>query len=292
VPSPKLIGRPAAGARLQPRSPQDSGLRTQDYDSTQDYEGFVCAVRDRAGIDLAGYRVEQMERRLRGFLKQAKVERFADYLELLDRDPEQLRRFRGSLSITVSEFFRSPDRFAELRDSILPRLLSARPTLRVWSAGCSYGAEAYSLALLLADLAPDQDHYLLATDVDETVLTRARAGRFSERDLQHVPAAMRQRCFSPSGSAIDEVRAKITFKRHDLLTEEYESNFDLIVCRNVMMYFSTAAKGRIAGLLYHALRAGGYLFTGSTEAMAQLPVAGFARESVGFYRREESHARS
>jgi len=287
-----LIRSQESGVRsrsLTPYPTPDSRLPTP---GDTDYERFVAAVRDRMGLDLASYRHGQMERRLRGLLDQAKVGRFADYLELLDHDPQQLRRFRGFLTINVSELFRSPDRFAELRNAILPRLLEARPTLRMWSAGCSYGAEAYSLALLLADLAPDPNHYLLATDVDETMLGRARAGRFSERDLQHVPASMRERWFRPNGGAVDEVRAKITFKRHDLLTEAFEGNFDLIVCRNVMMYFSAAAKARIASLLYHALGAGGYLFTGSTEAMAQLPAVGFTRESVGFYRREGSHARS
>ncbi len=227
-------------------------------------------------------------------MARARVHRLADYLTTLDDDPERLMRFRDSLTVNVSEFFRSPDRFEELGQVIFPKLLAERRGLRVWSAGCSYGPEAYSLAILLAELAPSARHQVLGTDVDELVLDRARAANtFTERDLRNVPAHLRQRHFQPGRrTPRPSVRSLVRFQRHDVLEGAPESGFDLAVCRNVLMYFTPDAKRRAADVLYDALRPGGYLFTGSGEALAELPEAGFTRVAVGFYRKEEMHARS
>ncbi|HVA22938.1 MAG TPA: protein-glutamate O-methyltransferase CheR [Chloroflexota bacterium] len=252
-----------------------------------DYQRFLREVRGLTGIDLASYQPEQLQRRLECLFARHNVAGYAGYLRLLEVDPERLRQFRDFVTINVSEFFRPPDRFAELRQAILPRLLVQRPRLRVWSAGCSFGAEAYSLALLLLELTPGSRHHILATDVDDRMLTRAAAADdFSAWEVRNVPR--RERYFTPRGEcfALDEdIRGRVTFRRHDLLTDTFDRDFDLIVCRNVMMYFTPAAKTRLASSLYQAMRAGGYLFTGSVEALEQLPEAGFAAESGGLYRK-------
>lgn len=252
-----------------------------------DYQQFQRDIRVRSGIELEDYKPEQMERRLRGLLARAGVSGYAAYLRLLDSDTDRLRQLRDFVTINVSEFFRAPDRFAALRDVVLPRLLAARPRLRVWSAGCSYGAEAYSLALLLEELTPGLRHDIVATDVDESVLARARAASdFSARDVRHVRSP--ERYFELRGErwALDaELRSRVAFRPHDVLTDEFESGFDLIVCRNVMIYFTPKANQRVAGKLYEAVRPGGYLFAGSSEALAQLCEAGFKQELVALYRR-------
>jgi chemotaxis protein methyltransferase CheR len=196
-----------------------------------------------------------------------------------------LAELRRSLTVPVSEFFRTPEQFERLRRDILPRLLQERPELRIWSAGCSYGAEPYSVALLLEELTPGARHYILATDVDEQALARARAAdSFSERDLRHVPSQMRAK-YVAQGQLLPEIRTRVTFRAHDLRSEPSEGEFDLIVCRNVMIYLAEAAKRQLYGALYHALRTGGYLFVGDAEVLNQLPEAGFVREKVGFYRK-------
>ena len=263
-------------------------------DSADEWESFSAAIHDRTGIDLNSYQPVQMRRRLRGLLDHAKVERLSDYVRALDREPARLRHFRSFVGIHVSEFFRSPDRFEYLGQVVLRQLLQERPRLRIWSVGCSYGAEAYSLAVLLAELAPDRRHYILATDVDDSALERAQAGDgFSAADIRHVPTALRHRHFLHGGRAVRPgLRAQVTFRRHDVLQDEPEGDFDLIVCRNVLMYFTADAKVRVARLLYDALRMGGFLFTASGEALEQLPAAGFRPASVGFYRKEGVHAGS
>jgi chemotaxis protein methyltransferase CheR len=212
--------------------------------------------------------------------------------------------------VHISEFFRTPGQFERLATAILPKLLAQRPALRVWSAGCSYGPEPYSIALLLELLAPRQPHVILATDIDELALARAAAANsFSERDVLHVPPQLR-RWFRLQAQthrfALDEpIRSRVRFLRHDLLSAPfvipgedrnparqsgagsgYDPSFDLIVCRNVMMYFTGQAKADLLQSLHRALRPGGYLFVGDAEVVNDgIPAAGFVQELVGFYRK-------
>ena len=258
-----------------------------------EFATFSAAIQERLGLDLTSYQPVQMRRRVRGFLAQAEVERLSDLVDVLDRDPARLRQFRRFVPVTVSEFFRSPDRFAHLRDTILPALLRERGELRVWSAGCSYGAEACSVAMLLDQLAPGRKHCILATDIDDTMLERAASGEgFSPRDIRHMPSAIRGRYLEPSQRAVRaDILQRVTFRRHNLLDGAPEGDFDLILCRNVLMYFNAAAKARIVSSLYDALRMGGVLFTASGEALPQLGEAGFVPLAVGFHRKEVIDAR-
>lgn len=270
----------------------DRQLPTREVDAG--YTHFVAAMHDLTGINLASYKPDQTRRRVQGLLSHCEATGFSDYLHLLERDPARLRQFRDFLTINVSEFFRSPDRFAVLRETVLPRLLAGRTPLRVWSAGCSYGAEAYSLAILLEELTPGVRHEILATDIDERSLARAElAADFVEQDVRHVSS--RERYFAWRGGRLSldpALAARVTFRSQDLLTGNFEGDFDLIVCRNVMIYFTREAKGRLAGAFHAALRPGGYVFCGSSEALRELPEAGFTPEAVGFYRKGEKYARS
>lgn len=255
-----------------------------------EWDEFIHEVRLLAGIDLQGYKSSQVRRRVEGLMLRSGAGGLREYLRLLDREPARRRELQGCVSVTVSEFFRSPEQFRHLAEAVLPRLLEQRLRLRVWSAGCAYGAEPFSLALLLRQLSPDEEHYLLATDVDELALARARAAdTFSERDLRHVSADQRVH-FGPGRrtgqfALAPAPRARVTFRRHDLLTDPFEGDFDLIVCRNVMMYFTDDAKLRLYQDLYSALRPGGYLFVGDAEVLNRIPDAGFNQEAVGFYRK-------
>jgi chemotaxis protein methyltransferase CheR len=161
--------------------------------------------------------------------------------------------------------------------------------LRVWSAGCSYGAEPYSLAILLCELAPRAPHEIRATDIDRTVLARAREGRFSAQDLRSVTPSRRSRWFedAPGGGAqaVDELRRAIRFSHLDLLRDPYPRGCDLIVCRNVVIYFNEDAKDRLYAGFFEALRPGGILFVGSTERINRPEVMGWEKAGTFFYRR-------
>lgn len=260
-----------------------------DSPRDQEWESFKRRLGDRAGISLDGYRREQLERRLRAAAARASGSDRS--WPLLDWSGGDLARLRAALTINVSELFRSPDRFEWLRREVLPSLLSERSQLRVWSAGCSYGAEIWSVALLLEELTPGLTHHLLATDVDEAILARARTSAlFSLQEIRHVPRRLLARYFEEAPNErwrlSEQIRSRCQFRRHDLLTEPYGGAYDLIVCRNVLIYFTPEAQRRVAAGLHTALRSGGYLFGGSVEASGTLIEAGFERTAVGFYRKE------
>jgi chemotaxis protein methyltransferase CheR len=258
-----------------------------------DYERFCAGVRVLTGIELGHYRQGQMERRLRSFSERYGCADLDEYLALLRRDREALAGFLDRMTINVSELFRNPERFAELETVHLPRLQAESPAgLRVWSAGCSYGAEPYSLSLLLQETAPGRRHEVIATDIDATVLARARRGRFTEADARNVPRARLERWFrrvEDGGrvlfEASERLRAPVRFRRHDLLEDPYPEGLDLIACRNVVIYFTDDAKQAIYRRFLGALRPGGVLFVGSTERVHQAEEMGWERAGTFFYRR-------
>lgn len=256
-----------------------------------DYARFCGGVKSLCDIDLVQYRPAQMERRLRSFARRAGHDDLDGYLAALRRDVAARGAFLDHMTINVSELFRNPERFAELEARFLPELV-ARPSgrgLRVWSAGCSYGAEPYTLAILLAEAAPGLAHDLVATDIDETVLARAREGVFSEQDLQNVSRQRRRRWFAerPGGGwqVTPELRAMARFSRLDLLKDPYPRACDLVVCRNVVIYFTDDAKERIYERFFEILRPGGVLFVGSTERVNDAARLGWERPTTFFYRR-------
>jgi len=256
-----------------------------------DYERFCSGVKSLTQIDLSQYRRAQMERRLRTFARRSGHDDLDSYLAVLTRDVAARAAFLDHMTINVSELFRNPERFVELEKQFIPELMAGAPSrsLRVWSAGCSYGAEPYTLGVLLREAAPWAPHELLATDIDETILARARDGVFTEQDLQNVSPERRRKWFEklPGGGwqAITELRQAVRFSRLDLLKDPYPRTRDLILCRNVVIYFNDDAKERIYERFFEALRPGGILFIGSTERINDSGRQGWERPGTFFYRR-------
>ena len=163
---------------------------------TPDFEAFRHRAYAITGLDLTCYKAPQMQRRLCALLARLEVGSFADYAQLLERDAQRRQEFRDYVTINVSEFFRDSERFDELERRVLPDLLAGGATLRVWSAGCSIGAEPYSLAIILRELGPGRPHSILATDVDQTILERARvASGYLAADLRNVSPSRLERWF-------------------------------------------------------------------------------------------------
>lgn len=250
---------------------------------------FKRHVREIAGIDLSAYRESQMRRRLGQMMMRRNLPSWVEYVRALRDDPATLAEFRDFFTINVSEFFRQPERYDALRRRYLPRLVQERRRLVIWSAGCSIGAEPYSLAMLLAEQCESR-HRLLATDIDDTVLARARGGRgYSDADVRHVPAEFRERYLvrnADTYDVTDEIISMVEFRRHDLLHDAYPENCDLIVCRNVVIYFTEEAKRAMYTRFYEALRPGGLLFVGGTEIVTDARDLGFEHEETSFYRKE------
>lgn len=275
-----------------------SGAAVRGRGAGDDYERFCGGVRSLLRIDLDLYRRGQMERRLRSFARRSGLDDLDAYLARLRSDVAAREAFLDHMTINVSELFRNPERFEELERQVLPGLLASAGGrgLRAWSAGCSYGAEPYSLAVLLAEAAPGARHEITATDLDERVLARAREGRFGEDDMRAVTAARRARWFTeePGGGvrAAESLRRSIRFSRLDLLADRFPSGQDLILCRNVVIYFTEEAKDRLYRRLLESLRPGGVLFVGATERITGADRMGWQKQGMFFYRRPEGPADS
>lgn len=262
------------------------------------YEKIKQNVKRLLAIDLNQYKSEQMQRRLDSWLIRAGFPNWEEYFHNLGKNPTDLAKFRDYLTINVSEFFRDKDRWDSLQKTFLPSLIKecianrsqgVNNGLRIWSAGCSNGSEPYSLAILLNELAPGRNHYFLATDLDRTILMKARArGPYSADDTRNVSADIRARYFDTIGNQYfikDGIAKRVTFKEQNMLTDPFENNFDLIVCRNVIIYFTIEAKETLYKKFYEGLRAGGLLFLGGTEMIPRPSEIGFINKTGSFYQK-------
>ncbi|MBN1937639.1 MAG: protein-glutamate O-methyltransferase CheR [Anaerolineae bacterium] len=261
-----------------------------------DYRFVQYKIRKLVGIDLSHYKSNQMQRRLNTYLLRSGYDNWPGLFRAIQDDPVALGELRDYLTINVSSFFRDPDKFERLKTVILPALLRGHPRLRVWSAGCSHGHEPYSLAIVLAELTGLYSrHTILATDIDHSALARAQAGGpYAVAEMENVLPALRDRYFTrqPDKNGadtywiIEALRRRISFSRHNLLTDDFESDLDFIVCRNVVIYFTAQVKAELYRRFCHALRPGGILFLGGTEVISRSAEIGFEIADVTFYRRK------
>lgn len=251
------------------------------------YPIFRKRVLELTGIDLDCYKSTQMERRLQTIMRRAGAPNLTIYARLLTASPEKVKEFQDFLTINVSEWLRNPDKFGELQQTILPDLLRRRPSLKIWSAGCSNGSEPYSVAMLLDELDPSGRHQILATDVDEEILRAAREGLYTEKDIQNVSPLRRRRYFQQEGEkfrVVPELRRRVQFRRQNLLADPFPSEIDLLLCRNVVIYFTEEAKEELYRRFHEALNPGGILFVGGTESLLRARELGYVSVSPFFYR--------
>jgi chemotaxis protein methyltransferase CheR len=259
---------------------------------TDIYVMVKASVKKIYNIDLSYYKDEQMKRRLDSWLARSRMLSWSDYFHFVKSDQVEQDRFRNYLTINVTEFFRDKDRWDLLRKDIIPELMKdnghfqLHKGLRVWSAGCSIGVEAYTLAILLDEMAPTQSHYLLATDMDRGALQKARArGPYNQDEIRNLSAEQKQKYLMPGPpySVKETLSKRITYKEQDLLNDTFETGFDLIVCRNVIIYFTNEAKAMLYNKFYGALRPGGVLFLGGTEIIPRPAEIGFRNHGISFY---------
>lgn len=206
----------------------------------------------------------------------------------MNANSDILHEFLDRMTINVSEFYRNKQRWDVLENKIFPRLLAERKSLKIWSAASSTGEEPYTIAMVLSKYIPLSSISILATDLDSNAIEKAKIGIYPERSLNEVPVEMKKKYFTLEGTyyrVSDKIKKTVTFKQHNLLADSFESNFDLIVCRNVLIYFTEEAKD----LLYHkfnsALRTGGTLFVGSTEQIFNPQSYNFTIEDTFFYKK-------
>lgn len=253
-----------------------------------DFIQFVANVKRKTGIDLSLYKEAQMKRRLTSLREKRGFRNFASYFEALNHDKELYYEFLDRMTINVSEFFRNRSRWEVLSSKIIPRLLQEKGRIKCWSAACSTGEEPYTLALILSKFMPLREINILATDIDEGALAKAKMGIYGERSLQECPKEFIKDYFYKDGMHFrisDEIKNTVRFRRHNLLADPFDSGFDLIICRNVMIYFTDDAKHCLYHKFSGALRPGGVLFVGSTEQIFQPQQYHFEPEDTFFYKK-------
>ncbi|MCE5314682.1 MAG: protein-glutamate O-methyltransferase CheR [Armatimonadota bacterium] len=253
-----------------------------------DFASFKRKVKAAYSLDLDAYKRPQMERRLRANMERCGAATFQQYYAFMQADPKLRDEFLDRVTINVSELFRNPEQFETLRTRVLPELFGEKKDLSVWSAGCSYGAEPYTLSVLLDEAAPTARHTILATDIDDKMLARAQKGIFQESEMRGVSKARLTKYFdiTPEGYvAKDVLKRPMRFRKHNMLEDRFQTGFDLILCRNVVIYFTDETKSALYQRFYDSLRPGGFLFVGGTERIADYKEIGFESTISFFYRK-------
>lgn len=252
------------------------------------YEKFISDLKKHLDVDLIGYKRPQMERRINALMRTLGIKDYEAFIEGMKRDKELLERFTEHLTINVSEFFRNGPQWEILDRKIIPLLLANNPNLKIWSAGCSTGEEPYTLAMLLSERTEPGRHSILATDFDNRVLKKAMDGYYKHKAAAGISETYLKKYFNPAEDgyqAKEALKKYITFKHHNLLRDAYPGALDLIICRNVVIYFTEETKNVLYKKMYAALRPGGILFTGSTEQILSARDIGFESSAVFFYRK-------
>jgi len=235
------------------------------------------------GLDCEQYKENYLKRRMAVRLRVTEARDYLDYLRILRSDPDEYTRLMNELTINVTQFFRDPDVYARLRESVLPELVETKTrmgsrTLRIWSAGCASVEEPYSMALLIDEvLAGNSKAWnvrVLGSDFDEKSLAVARLGTY--QDLEMLPGVQADRYFEivkkPEGTEYrvkDEIKRKVRFEKINLLAESEARHFDMVLCRNVLIYFGRKVQTRIIETLSRSILRDGYLVLGKSETLGQ-----------------------
>lgn len=255
-----------------------------------DYEGFKKKVFTLTSIDLDSYKERQMRRRIDTLIKRHSMSSYEEFVAAIKADKNLFEEFVNYLTINVSEFYRNPEQWKLLDEEIIPVLVKKYGTnLKIWSAACSTGDEPYSLVMAFSKHIPINKIKIIATDIDNQVLDKARMGLYNAKSIANVPEEFKKKYFKqigPSYQISNEIKKQVEFKKHNLLKDTYPQGCHLIVCRNVVIYFTDEAKDDIYNKFNKSLVNGGVLFIGSTEQISNYRQFGYERLKSFFYTKE------
>jgi len=248
-----------------------------DAEKVREFEALIEFIKQNRGFDLAGYKSAGLMRRMEKRMQAVSLLRFSDYIDYLEVHPEEFALLFNTILINVTAFFRDQPAWEYLAQEVLPRIIVQKANdehIRVWSAGCASGEEAYSLAILLAEaLGMEQFQQrvkIYATDLDEGALAYARQASYDAKVLEVITPALREKYFELTGKRYvfrSEPRRAVIFGRHDLIQDAPISRLDLLVCRNTLMYFNAETQGRVLSRFHFALNDSGFLFLGKAEML-------------------------
>lgn len=255
-----------------------------------DYEYFKKAVFDLTKIDLNAYKEKQMKRRIDTLITKHGISGYDKYVQVLKNDSSMFEEFVNYLTINVSEFYRNPEQWELLDKDVFPELIKKFGNrLKIWSAACSTGDEPYSLVMALSRHLPLSQIHIIATDIDKQVIAKAKVGLYSEKSIASVPADLKEKYFTKVGASYqisEEIKNCVEFRQHNLLKDPYEKECHLIVCRNVLIYFTEEAKDEVFAKFSQSIASGGCLFIGSTEQIISYKTMGYYRKNSFFYGKE------
>ncbi|MGE5422953.1 MAG: CheR family methyltransferase [Ignavibacteriales bacterium] len=253
-----------------------------------DWEWFMTKVQQKSGIDLQSYKRPQMERRINSFMRSVQAPDYQSFVAMYEANNDLYRRFIEHLTINVSEFFRNNNHWEVMQQQIIPMLLKNRSTLKIWSAGCSTGEEPYSLAMMMKEYFPGKFDHIWATDIDKDAIGKAQIGLYNPKAVQYMPKPLVTKYFAEEGNWLrvkDEVKNLVKFQQQNLLEDKFPTDFDIILCRNVVIYFTEEAKDKLYKKFVSALRQDGILFIGSTEQIFQARELGLKTVATFFYQK-------
>jgi two-component system, chemotaxis family, CheB/CheR fusion protein len=257
--------------------PDFSGQTLSAAEDDHGWAGLLGYLLNARGFDFSGYKPASLARRIRKRMDAAGLESFATYQRYLEVHPNEFAALFDVILINVTGFFRDPPAWEAVRTIALPQVMGGKApgdSIRVWSAGCATGEEAYTAAMILSEeLGPDQFRErvkIYATDVDEDALNRARQAGYQERQVEGVPPELLSKYFERFDGLYfvrKDLRRQVIFGRHDLINDAPISHIDLLTCRNTLMYLNGETQARVIARLHFALNEGGFLLLGRAETL-------------------------
>lgn len=250
-----------------------------------DFDFFKEWVKKKLKIDLHAYKEKQLHRRIATVMQSAGVSDLRSYAALIEKDQQVRQVFLDYITINVTEFYRNKEIFDEFETAVKEILVPRFRNLKIWSAACSIGAEPYSVSMIL-ERNKIGNGSILATDIDDTILRKAKEAKYRDQELKNVPPAELSSYFERSGNEFilsETIKKRVQFKKHDLLLDPYEKNFHAVICRNVTIYFKNEAKNEVYKKINESLEKGGIFFTGATEAIYNPASFGFRKLSTFLY---------
>lgn len=264
------------------------------YYLLDNYDYLKTQLYNLTNINVDAYKERQMKRRIDTFINRQNTQidflkgtikelsdkelekkiSYVSFIKKIKSDQKLMNKFIEYLTINVSEFFRNPEQWKQLEKSILPYLFkSFGKDLRIWSAACSTGDEPYSLVMILSKIMPLSKIRIYATDIDESAIEKAKLGIYNTNSLKEVPKEFMDKYFvkinEKTYQISEKIKSRVSFRKHNLLNDDYLQRCNLIVCRNVLIYFTDEAKDEIYKKFNSSLMEKGILFIGSTEQIIQ-----------------------
>ncbi|NLY19412.1 MAG: protein-glutamate O-methyltransferase CheR [Clostridiaceae bacterium] len=257
-----------------------------------DYNEFVEAFYLQSGIDLKLYKEKQMKRRLTSLAEKHGFKSFMSFFHAMMEDRRLYDIFVNYMTINVSEFYRNPGQWKLLEDVIIPMLRSAKKDfadIKIWSSACSTGDEPYTLVMILNKFVPLDKIKILASDIDLAAIEKAKQGVYHERSIKDLPLEFKNKYFSKVNENTykisEDVISCVEFRQINLLADDYPKENDLIICRNVLIYFTEEAKYMVYKKFNLVLAQDGILFLGNTEQIISSAKFGLKPIRTFFYQK-------